>query len=464
MATKSPEMPARIAWKLRGLVLVSLLLAAPRVQAQTAAELHGILDRLERLEAQNRELAAEVARLRDELAASRADPPQPAPSPEERLEVQETRTRELAQSKVEASERFPIRLNGMVLFNSFLNSGNAGSASFPVVASAGRASGGASFRQTIVGFDYNGPTTFWNGKISGSLQMDLWGGSGRLLDQDLRVRTARIGIDWSSRSFTVALDKPLIAMRDPESLAQVAVSPLTGAGNLWLWIPQARLEQRVSLGETTGIRAQAAVVQTREGTALYSNGYDLPATPLPPALSSLEAVRPGVETRVEFFSGADRRIEIASGFHHSVTHAAGASLPSTIYTADWLLRPARQFEFSGTLFTGTNTGTLGGLQQGTVILAARNGYAVHSEGGWGQFTWKPHTRLWFNLFSGIEDPRDSQLPKGTIGRNLAIGGNVFLALAPNVLGSFEIYQYRTAYIGAATLLTNHYDLALAYRF
>ncbi len=54
----------------------------------------------------------------------------------------------------------------------------------------------------------------------------------------------------------------MIAPRDPDSLAQVGVSPLTGAGNLWLWQPQVRIEQRVGLGNSAGLRAQVSLFQT----------------------------------------------------------------------------------------------------------------------------------------------------------------------------------------------------------
>ena len=68
----------------------------------------------------------------------------------------------------------------------------------------------------------------------------------------MRLRTAAISLDWKNTSLLFGQDKPIISPRDPTSLAQVGVSPLTGAGNLWLWQPQIRLEQRFSLGENCG--------------------------------------------------------------------------------------------------------------------------------------------------------------------------------------------------------------------
>jgi hypothetical protein len=144
----------------------------------------------------------------------------------------------------------------------------------------------------------------------------------------------------------------------------------------------------------------------------------------------------------------------------------GESLPSDVLSFDWLARPLRQVEFTGTFYTGQNVAPLGtgAIHQGFIALGPALATGVHSLGGWGQFTYRPKQRLWFNFFSGQQDDRNSQLPAGAIGKNLAYGANFFYRLAPNVLASFEASQIRTSYIGAGTLLNNHYDLALAYLF
>jgi hypothetical protein len=57
----------------------------------------------------------------------------------------------------------------------------------------------------------------------------------------------------------IGQDKPLISPRDPDSLAQVGLSPLTAAGNPWLWKPQVRFEHRFELGRDGGVVAQLSV-------------------------------------------------------------------------------------------------------------------------------------------------------------------------------------------------------------
>src|SRR5450755_3999015 len=230
-------------------------------------------------------LAAQTAtpELRQVLADARGQPePKPAPPLEERVAVSESRVEELAQSKVEAAQRFPIRVTGMALFNGFLNSKGSGGQQYPTFAWLGRqASGGGSFYQTTLGLEYSGPQTFLGGNIHGSVYMDFAGGSGSPLDLGFRLRTGEIQIDWANRSIMAGLESPIFAPREPASLAQVEFAPLSGSGNLWYWLPQVRFEQKLRFTGHSGVNAQFGVVQTAE-IQPYQQGYLTP-----------QAVRPG---------------------------------------------------------------------------------------------------------------------------------------------------------------------------
>jgi ribosomal protein L29 len=122
--------------------------------AQTSPEIREILDRLQRLERQNEALAEEVHELRKELAESRGQNAQAEAPVKEKVDVQEARTEELAQSKVGSSQHFPIRITGMALFNAFRNSKGSGGQEYPLFAWPGSlASGGGSLRQTTIGLE-----------------------------------------------------------------------------------------------------------------------------------------------------------------------------------------------------------------------------------------------------------------------------------------------------------------------
>ncbi len=449
--------------------------AAAQTATGDSATLHQILERLDRLEQQNRELAAEVGALRKELAAAHGVPqgaaagaetaqstpaaaaPPAAPSSDldERLAVQEQRTDEMAQTKVESSQHFPIRITGMALFNSYINSNSSVPDVPTTLTGSGPLAGGATLRQTVIGLDYQGPEIFGGGTIHGFLNMDFFGPSSDPYGSSFRIRTAGIEFNWENTSIMVGQDKPLISPYSPNSLAEVGVAPLSDAGNLWVWQPQLRVEQRFHLNQTITLRAQASLFETREG---YSG--------VTPAYGALQYARPSVQGRVALAYNFDdnRRIEIGSGGAGSTTHVADATVPSHVFTVDWFANPWRRLEISGLLFRGEDVSNLGGAGAGVTVFNPYYAIPVHADGGWTQFSFLATSRLTFNLFGGEQQNRGSDLYYGNLGKNEAYGGNVMYRIAPNVILSLESQQLHTTYLGTGHFLNNHYDLGIAYLF
>jgi len=432
---------------------------------QTAPDMQKILERLDRLEDENQKLLDELRQLRSELKAAQTIPVSTA-APEqgagtapdtERIAVLESRTADLDQSKISSSQRFPISLTGMLLFNAFMNGRSSGGAEYPVTAglTPSTAGDGATVRQTILGLKFSGPGLPWGGKASGSIYMDFFGGTSAPFNNLFHIRTAALDFAWKNTTLTVGQDKPIISPRDPVSFAQVGISPLTGAGNLWDWNPQVRVEQRFLFGENTGLRAQAGVYETTENYG-----------PLLPAeyANTLERSRPAYQARFEIFHGNERRrIEIAPGFSLGSTHVAGQSVQSRIASLDWLIRPFQLLEFSGEAFNGQDVAGLGALA-GFTILPSESAIPVHSHGEWGQVALFPAARLSLHIYAGEQYNRTSDLPSYGVRRNFSYAGNLMYKLAPNVMAALEAAQTRTEYLGSLLRLNNHYDLALAYLF
>ena len=461
--------------------LVFLATQADPALAQDTPEMREVLSRLGRLEETNQALTEEIRALRKELATLRAPEPaaavqataqvspdpQPLPASQPSAEaqaVQQSRIAELAQTKVEASQKFPIRITGMALFNAYTNGRYNNESDNPTIASLteGQATGGGTLRQSTLGLLFDGPATFLGGKVSGSLYMDFFGGSTSSLNHMVRLRTAAINLDWANTTLMVGQDKPIISPRDPDSYAQVGVSPLTGAGNLWLWQPQIRLEQRYSFNRDTGLKAQAAVFQTSLlNTVSDPDAYaaQLPGEPI-------EDSSPGAEGRLQLWHqwAETGRLEIAGGLHVSRNHVGLFQLPSNIYTLDWFFRPFQKLEFSGTYFHGRNVAVLGGLRQGYAVLPGGRWVSVASDGGWAQLRFPVTPRLAFDFYGGQQDDLNKDLVTGFIAKNQAYFANVMYRLAPNVLVSLEAGQVRTSYFRVGTRLNDHYDLAVAYLF
>jgi hypothetical protein len=455
-------------WLGATMVLFCLLggVAFAQTSSDDSATLHHILERLDRLEQQNRDLTVEVGALRKELAQARNAPEgapagaetakaEPAAGIPERMDVEERRVEEMAQTKVESSQHFPIRITGMALFNSYINS-NSGAPDVPMlIQPGGPLTGGATVRQTVLGLDYQGPEIFGNGKIHGFLSMDFFGATSDQYGGSMRIRTAGIEFNWADTSVMVGQDKPLISPREPNSLAEVWVAPLADSGNLWVWQPQLRAEQRFHLNDSTTLRAQASLFETRES---YGG--------IAPAYGSIQASRPSVQGRIALAHNFDdsRRIEFGSGFGSSTTHIAETTVPSRVFTLDWLAIPWRKLEFSGEFFRGQDVSNLGGAGIGYTVMSPYSVIPVHADGGWAQFSFLATPRLTFNLFGGEQQNRGSDLGWGDVAKNQTYGGNVMYRIAPNVIISLESEQQRSEYMGTGRPLNNHYDLGVAYLF
>ena len=194
---------------------------------QSQSELQQILTRLQKIEEQNQQLVSEVQTLRRELAEFRGQPAVTPPAVaaaetppiSERMEVQERRTEELAQSKVDTEHKLPVQLTGMLLFNTYWNGRYAGREFDPRVASATPGPGGfgATLRQSVLGLKFQGPGLVGGGTTSGSVYMDFYGGPGDSLNQYMRLRIATLDLNWKRTTLSFAHDKPIIAPREPDS-------------------------------------------------------------------------------------------------------------------------------------------------------------------------------------------------------------------------------------------------------
>ena len=181
--------------------------------------------------------------------------------------MQEARTAELGAVEGGDISEVAGSLTGMLLFNASRTVSMAAVPSIPLNAAltpASRPHRGATLRQTILGLKFNGPDLPGGGKASGTLYMDFWGGTSGANNNLFRVRTATLDLTWNNTTVSVGQDKPIVSPREPVTLAQVGLAPLSAAGNLWLWQPQARIEQRFDFSDDSGIKAQAGVYETSE--------------------------------------------------------------------------------------------------------------------------------------------------------------------------------------------------------
>jgi hypothetical protein len=446
--------------KLTASVVMAAALIA-RADGQQASldqtKLDQILAQLQQLREENQNLRHDVddlSRQVTELTSAKAAVPEHL---DEKLNVVNQRVEDLDTGKVDAAGHFPLKLSGLVLMNSYLYAGKTGGLDLPLTAAPGASqhAGGATFRNTEIGLQYSGSQGIFGAQMAGGLNLDLFGGTLNSQNNLARIRTADISLNWDRRSLTFALDKPILSPRNPDSLSQLGVPALANSGNLWLWQPQLRYEERMQFNESTGLTARLGVYQTNDTLT------GLPAT------VRISPSRPALQGRFEFFHNTrdGRRIEIAPGFHVSQSLAGGMSATSYATSLDWLIPLAPRLDWTGFAFTGQDLSGLGiaALHQGLTI---RNGrlIPVRTRGGWTQLTLHAGARTDLNLIAGLDDDDDLDLIGNAVGRNLSYLANLRFRLAPNVVIGPEIMQIRTTYLQSGILRVNRYDLALGYLF
>jgi hypothetical protein len=464
------------------LPLIATLLWALPTYAQSETKdvsIEGITERLEQLEQQNSRLLQQISTLRRELdelkrpsspERSNVETPveQQIEALEEKAETQAGLLAEQSQVNVQSSQRLPIRITGMALFNAFKNTAHGQNGlQYPRMAQVARnpSEAGASLRQTSIGLEFQSPYAVLGGAFKGKVLFDLFPGydpQALSTNAQGRLRLGYIEGQWKTRSVIVGQDKPIFNPREPDSLAQVGFAPLSASGNLYLWLPQMSFEQRLTLGARQDIRADIGVVQIAEDVTRVPAQF----------VSAIEKKRPALEGRVQFGHHIDdqRRVEIATGFHTSSSHVLGTAIPSRVVSVDWFWNPLRRIEFTGAWFTGKNLAAFGGaaLRQSFTFLTLAPGQVsvipVRSRGGWAQITLVATSRLSFNLQSGVDDPNNHDLPSSGIARNSTYVANTFYRLAPNVVTGLEVSRVRTLYMAGQHPITNHYDLYLAYMF
>ena len=213
-------------------------------------------------------------------------------------QIVNARLEEQEQDKVESNLKYRVKLSGMVLLNAFGVSGQVDNADVPTIAvphssAASSGSVGASLRQSIIGITGIGPQIFGADTV-GDVQMDFFGGLpsgyGSNTSGLVRLRVARIRLNWTHTSLFGGIDTPFFSPNIPTSYMSVGIPSFAAAGNLWTWSPTIGVEQRVDAGKSQ-IRIDAGLDRSSElcGTdfncsSAFSAGEFAPANGCDPNL------------------------------------------------------------------------------------------------------------------------------------------------------------------------------------
>jgi hypothetical protein len=468
-----------------------------------AAALRATQQQVEQSQKQIQQMKAEIDRLRALLAA-KDTPPQPSTAPvispatttgaventaeksvdAEDIDILKSASAQQQQTKVESSSRLPVRLTGLLLFNSFVNQGTVDQIDLPSSAllpstTSSNTSTGASLRQTILGLEGTGPV-LGGAQTSARVSMDFFGGvTGSSTNGPagtVRLRTAAITAAWTRNTLEANYDTPLISPLSPDSFATVAQPALAWSGNLWTWAPQFiwthsfplhnadhALSFQLGLLDMQTLNAASNLTQRTTGAGEASG-------------------QPSYETRLAYISSKDEHhLEVGiGGLYGRQDYKGNQRVDTWATTADWLVPLATRLRISGELYRGRGLGDLGGgAYRDTVTYNFPNSTstylrALDAEGGWLQWSYKLSSTLSANASIGQDSASGNELrnsvPLSTTNpiffyaRNRSIVGNLIFRPWSSIILSPEYRRLQSWPIFGSVNTANIYTLTFGYQF
>jgi hypothetical protein len=376
------------------------------------------------------ELKREVGELRAELEATGNPGAEKLKEAVDQLQddqqVLASQVKTLDQTKVGTESRYPVRITGMVLFNSFAVDGAVDNPILPLIALPRTAlyahhSMGATVQQTQLGLSANGPT-LWNAQTSADIAVDFFNSSYTTIPppagMNLRLRTADVYLDWKSRQVSAGQQTPLITPLSPTSFATVGVPALAWSGNLWTWLPQATFTQRKAIGDSAHAVFGFGLLDPQAADVAGGQAY---------GTTTRRNLQPGYEGRIAYEWGdSSRPYELgANGYYTRQLYYGSGMIENQALdfwagSADWRIPIPKIAELSGEFYRGRGIGDLGGGAFKNVGVEYGSNYAtgLNAIGGWTQWKTRLTPSLEVNAYFGMDNAQASQV------RNQIPGANV----------------------------------------
>ena len=369
------------------------------------------------------DLKREVNELKDELAASTqsASGVDALKSAVDEIrddqQVVQSQVKTLEQTKVGTESRYPVRLNGMILFNSYVVDGAVDNPILPLIALPRTPqwvhhSMGASVSQTQLGLSASGPR-LWSARTSADIAVDFFNSTGYTTIPpptalNLRLRTLDANLDWTNSEVSAGLQTPLITPLSPTSFATVGEPALAWAGNLWTWLPQASFTYRKSLTDSSRGVFAFGLLDPQAGNVTGEQAYGIVRRNL----------QPGYEGRIAYEWGdRERPYQIGgSGYYtRQLYYGSGTTSDTKLDfwagTADWRVPLPRVAELSGEFYRGRGIGDLGGgaFKNTVTEYGAEYTSGLNSTGGWAQLEFRLKPSLEANAFWGEDSAEARQV-------------------------------------------------------
>ena len=318
---------------------------------------------------------------------------------------------EMHQDKVESASKYPVKISGLVLFNSYWNKGivdiqDLPNLALPTYPGAPSPSVGATLRQTMFGVEARGPRLF-GAQSSAEAEIDFAGGSPATsfgaTTGLVRMRTAKVSLDWANTSLNIGQDNLFFSPLSPTSYATVYEPAMSWSGNLWVWTPGVELTHRVALSETSSLVLQGGVLDPLTEQYPADEGRDPTAGEASrvPAVAGRIAIDHSKAARYPFTLGF-------GGYRAQQRYQAFPVVASWTLNSDFKAGLGKHLEISGEWYRGQAVGGLGGGIWTSVVYPEADPphtaiQPLRSIGGWTQLKIIPARRFEMNLAFGQDE-------------------------------------------------------------
>ena len=307
-------------------------------------------------------------------------------------------------------------------------------------------------RQTRLGVSVSGLMVM-DGAFSGDVDVDFYGGqqpsSGGRTFPLLRMRTARGFVRWSGAELMIGQESPLISALNPVTPAAIGTPEFAGAGNLWLWLPQARFGVHTAGRVRLGLQAALLAPTSGDAASAFDTDYDL----------AERSQRPFLQARAHASWGeADRGADVGCGVHQGWLIPASTRVESHAVACDALIPLLAWLDVRGEFFGGQGLRGLGGGGIGQNFNSAND--ALHTRGGWAQVNVRPWLGVGAGAGCGGDHPEAAPLRR----RNDACAAYVVTrpGAGPIFFGA-ELRRLRTEY-ASGRFTNDHVTLAAGFEF
>lgn len=400
------------------------------------------------LEDEVRAMRTEIQRLREELEAVKQEVRNKTQVVEE-LPLIQAQIQEQAQTKVESNSKFPMKVFGNIVSNTFWNTGEPNWLDIPNIAApyiAGVRAGSfsSSLRQSRVGAILEGPQ-IGKMKTSGFMAIDFFGGvpnfqTGQVMGLP-RLLYAFMRLDGEKTALQIGQDQMILAPRNPTSLAGMSFPTLFRSGNLYLRTPQIRAEH--NFGQ---VRVVGGVTAPIAGDYPAAAGYQF----VPPALAGERSRTPAIQSRVSY---ERPQLEIGVSGHYGRERYSSGDGPSWATALDFD-GTSGKLGFGGEFFAGRNLDAFGG----SVAQIAK------SSGGFIEGRVAATPKLNFNGGFGTDRLFDIAKFSPTLSRNATVFANSIYRFSPEFAAALEYQRLMTKSVRGPLRRNNHFNLTFAYSF